>query len=357
LFFIEMLHDNIQFILRNGVLRSLIFIDKNICLKKFKSFILVYHHVVNDDYNDCSPGNIYSLKRKDFENQIIYLKNNYEIVMLDQLINDLKNNRSINEKIALTFDDGFKDNYELAYPILKKHNVPATIYLLGSVNNVEDVALWWIAIEDIITNTDRRKLHIKYGRNNIELHLRCLQERMAAIKKLSAIFMSIPCNDHNELLKVIYLALGVNKLPDHRPLLLSKEMIEEMSQSGLISFGGHTKSHSALSLLDQRMLESEVSDNKLILEKNLDVSINSFSYPYGMPRFINKAAIDKVKNSGYEYAVTGISNGLTNYVDDYFTLPRITTTGTKSVSDLKVRISYLYSKIKNRQGLFKRSNH
>jgi len=130
-----------------------------------------------------------------------------------------------------------------------------------------------------------------------------------------------------------------------------------MSQSGLVNFGGHTKSHSALSLLDQRMLESEVSDNKLILEKNLDVSINSFSYPYGMPRFINKAAIDKVKNSGYEYAVTGISNGLTNYVDDYFTLPRITTTGTKSVSDLKVRISYLYSKIKNRQGLFKRSNH
>ena len=65
----------------------------------------------------------------DFEKQIFHLAKNYKIISLDKIVDRIKNRRSLRRCVAITFDDGFRDNYEIAYPILKKYNVPATIFL------------------------------------------------------------------------------------------------------------------------------------------------------------------------------------------------------------------------------------
>ncbi len=91
--------------------------------------ILMYHSV---DYNDKITK--LSINPKDFASQMDFLhKNKYNVVTLENLVTYIKDKKDIPPKtIAITFDDGYYNNYEYAYPILKKYNLPATIYIIVS---------------------------------------------------------------------------------------------------------------------------------------------------------------------------------------------------------------------------------
>jgi peptidoglycan/xylan/chitin deacetylase (PgdA/CDA1 family) len=90
--------------------------------KKRGVVIVLYHSVGNS-----------SVSKRLFEEQLLFLKENYTILKLDDLISYLRNNQAIRDnRAAITFDDGYRDNYEVAYPVLKCLNIPATIYLTAS---------------------------------------------------------------------------------------------------------------------------------------------------------------------------------------------------------------------------------
>ena len=87
--------------------------------------ILGYHHILPEDHawiKFLQPGMYVTTKT--FQEHIIFLKNNYEIVPLHKI-----QLRTQKKKCVITFDDGWSDNFKYAYPLLKKYNVPATIFL------------------------------------------------------------------------------------------------------------------------------------------------------------------------------------------------------------------------------------
>jgi len=87
-----------------------------------RASILMYHSVGDN------PA-FFTVTKNDFECQVDYLKRkNFKVVKLSELIKKIKNNESIRGVVCLTFDDGYKDNYEIVYPILKKYLFPATIF-------------------------------------------------------------------------------------------------------------------------------------------------------------------------------------------------------------------------------------
>ena len=93
--------------------------------------ILLYHRVLDIQKGGdfCSlPGIIVSVNM--FNQQMRYLSKNYNVISLDHLVDSLKNNSPLPKKgVVITFDDGWRDNYSFALPILKKYNLPATIFL------------------------------------------------------------------------------------------------------------------------------------------------------------------------------------------------------------------------------------
>src|SRR3989344_460756 len=89
------------------------------------AIILLYHRVAESE-NDI---NRLSVSLENFENQLAYLSKKFKIISLNELTDDLKNNKLKRNSVVITFDDGYADNLYNALPILEKHKVPATIFI------------------------------------------------------------------------------------------------------------------------------------------------------------------------------------------------------------------------------------
>lgn len=108
----------------SGIIGLYIFLRKKY-FKKYFAVVLTYHSV-NDNNN--SPD--ITVSQKNFDSQIAYLIRNFNIVSIDKILDECRYRTQLeDDTIAITFDDGYKDNYTHAYPILKKYNAPFTIFV------------------------------------------------------------------------------------------------------------------------------------------------------------------------------------------------------------------------------------
>lgn len=114
--------------------------------------VLMYHSIDNNEV-------FFTVKPEEFKRQMDYLKNNgYRVIKFSDLVNVLEFEREIPKKtVVLTFDDGYGDNCINAFPILKKYNFPATIFLItgligDKINNAQNItlkALNWEQIKEM----------------------------------------------------------------------------------------------------------------------------------------------------------------------------------------------------------------
>ncbi|MFH1442356.1 MAG: polysaccharide deacetylase family protein [Candidatus Omnitrophota bacterium] len=100
--------------------------------------ILMYHNIA------CGKGGSF-VSPENFTRQMEYIKKkNYEVISLDELVESIKNKKHLKKnKVVITFDDGYKDNFEYAYPVLKKFGFPAVIFLITDwIGNNKEILTW-----------------------------------------------------------------------------------------------------------------------------------------------------------------------------------------------------------------------
>jgi peptidoglycan/xylan/chitin deacetylase (PgdA/CDA1 family) len=103
-----------------------------------KALIICYHCVKDEGDSYLRPTRI-----GDFENQMRYLSMRYHPIALERMAQFLQNGTPLPPKaIAVTFDDGYRDNYENAYPILKRYNIPATVFLATDFIGTGRIPSW-----------------------------------------------------------------------------------------------------------------------------------------------------------------------------------------------------------------------
>ncbi|MCK5768708.1 MAG: polysaccharide deacetylase family protein, partial [Candidatus Atribacteria bacterium] len=205
---------------------------------------IVIKHIIVFAYHRVYPGKdnlfVKNVCPEEFEKQVKYLKENFKIYSLEKLINLLstpKIDNPIKENIAvITFDDGYKDNYIYAYPILKKYQVPATIFLISGFIG-KDELFWWDKIGYIISNSQKRSINIP---NFGDFSLIDNQKKLHCISFLLGQFKNISNQLKNEYI------INLQKICDvtipsglAEKIILSWDEIREMSDNG-ISFGAHT---------------------------------------------------------------------------------------------------------------------
>jgi peptidoglycan/xylan/chitin deacetylase (PgdA/CDA1 family) len=293
--------------------------------------VLMFHRVIPDNENIKIPG--IEINYTPFKNLILSLKNKYEFVSEDEL-----SKKSNKKKIFLTFDDGYKDNYDLVYPLLESLKVPFTIFVTTDMVE-ENLFLWWYALDDLLNSNIRISLisEIKnfesLSKNRKRKILNNYLRKMTPNQQID--FFKLNLDSDLKKYKSINLKFS-----------MSYSQIKEISNSKYGSIGGHTKSHLSLKNLNYKSSLFEIESNKLLIETIVGKKITCFAYPYGSTDDFSSKEIKILKKIGYKFGFSSIEG---NYLinENNYLIPRIPINGnSKSLINIDLRISGLYTFIK-----------
>jgi len=269
-----------------------------------KSFVLMYHRILPsaaDQPYFVQPGMFVSMAS--FERQIAFLKHKFKIVFLEDLVEMRLKREEIGGHCAITFDDGWRDNYTEAFPILKKYNAPATIFLAtGFVGT--DRMFWPEELCCYLT----RNLPVQPGSEDAPLSfIRLNQEfgRCARVKDARffdsaiEILKKFSPGERDELLGYFRVRFGNIAIPRQ---MLSWDETQEMYTSGLVRFGSHTVNHEMLDQISLEKAEDEIFLSRQKIERRrLGNAVRIFAYPNGN---YSESIQNILAKSGFNAAVT-----------------------------------------------------
>lgn len=245
----------------------------------------------------------------EFRWQIAHLKRHYEVLPLSEIVDRRSTGRPLPPRCAaITFDDGLRNNFEVAFPILRELNVPATMYLATGYIDT-DALLWQDRLFAEIQSFDSMELDLSthsLGRhqwNNAATRQQVFDTLLARLKQL-------PVEHKDHILADICRETenaGLKNPTRHDFQLMSWENASEMIDSGLIEIGPHTVNHELLSRLPDEHVHSEIVNSHSAILENLGTSSPTFAFPNGTKADYDQRVFAALKECGIPAAVTTVS--------------------------------------------------
>jgi peptidoglycan/xylan/chitin deacetylase (PgdA/CDA1 family) len=184
--------------------------------------------------------------------------------------------------VAITFDDGYLDNYNLAYPILKKYGAPATIYLTTGLIGTQE-RTWPDQIEYALLTTGRDRVDLPSLEGGRTIPIRTSKEKERACLEIGQALKVVPNDTRKQLLKDLFRALNLNgRNPENsgERVMLNWDEVREMAQNG-ITMGCHSHTHPILSSMPVQEAKEEIRISKKLVEENLGQEARHFAIPNG----------------------------------------------------------------------------
>jgi peptidoglycan/xylan/chitin deacetylase (PgdA/CDA1 family) len=280
-----------------------------------------------------------SVSEKNFEQHLRLLQRQKIVQPLPSIIGDLKERKLDTKCIALTFDDGYADNYLIAKPLLEKYGIPATFFITS--RNVDSKnEFWWDELAKILLLTKQLPPTLSLEINGLSFFYDLGEEtsltaeltehhkeyiayqpktlRSELYYKLWESFSPMPTGEQLQLLNKIREWAGVPGLPRPEFLCLTSSQIKDLTDSKLFNTGGHTASHPMLSNYNKEAQHEEILGNKLFLEQIAGQKIDLFAYPSGKH---DASTIEILKQLNFDAAFTTNAKTVKNDSDP-FTLGR-----------------------------------
>ena len=301
---------------------------------KWSACILVYHRVGN---NYEFPSDVGLTTTKDFEKQIRYLRRRYELISLGELGRALHEGASIPANAAvLTFDDGYRDSYLNAFPILKRYGVPATIFLAtGHIDS--GTPFWWDRVDYALHNTALEKVESdQLG----TYHFKNTTERWLAARTIRGRLRDLLDSEKNLAIEELVKRLGVD-MPSTlgRQMILSWGEVREMAKDG-IAFGAHTVNHPTLIGLPLEQARKEIVGSQRRIEENIDQPANTFAYPDGRPENVTDGIKSILRENRFVCAVCATATRFVSLSTDPYELSRISPRWNFSTFHLSISGAY-----------------
>jgi peptidoglycan/xylan/chitin deacetylase (PgdA/CDA1 family) len=292
--------------------------------------ILMYHRIAKPPVDPWSL----SVSPEGFDRQMAWLRANRKVVGLDQLASDLTAGRPVSGTVAITFDDGYRDNLLTAKPILEKHGLPATVFLatglLGS-----PVEYWWDELARLILRSGHAaSTSLELAGQRISLQWTATTQDESATWRAAdgavtprqvaylAIWTALLGRTHPEI-EACLIHLRAS-LPDALPadaadLPMALQDVAELVSSGVITVGAHTLTHPHLPSHSAESQAAEVIGSISACLKLSGQDDCGFAFPYGA---ISAQVLETVRSSGARWAVSTRLDGI-RASDDPFAMPRL----------------------------------
>ncbi len=291
-----------------------------------KYVIVNYHYVeeLKTGIHPCPPAA--------FEKQVRFLREHYRIASVPEVFESARTDKDA-RLCAITFDDGLKDQYQNALPILKEHSVTAAFFPITSVlegrlpsAHKVHVLLSRFSVEEMIDFFHKfmsefyPDLQIQYSiPKDKRLTDRRLHEDISTANFKETLIV-LPEDIRGRFLRHCFKVNGLNEKKISRELFMGVEEIKNLKATGM-TVGSHSHGHYAMSIDDEVLLKKDIELSKQILTDFLGEAPTVFSYPHGR---YGKAAIKAVKEAGFRYALTIERRGV-RAQDEPWVVPRYDT--------------------------------
>ena len=282
----------------------------------------MYHRVMNypiDMQRPIQSGMFVSTST--FQKHLELLQSRFEVLNLQDLIDRLLAGKSISQCCALTFDDGWLDNYQNAFPLLQEFNLPATIFLTTDYIGTnywfwpEKISLCLCRLYkdkpamDMMRNPIRDVI-IKAGFFSSLSYEAVLDSLIETLKGYSP-------NERQNFVEQFALSCGIQE--EKERMLMNWNEVRKMADSRLVNFGSHTATHELLDQLDSNLIYEEINISKNQIEMETMQPCTLFAYPNGN---YNNTTIKILKKIGFQAAVT-TKRGFVSHSINITELPRI----------------------------------
>lgn len=266
------------------------------------------------------------------ENSIDFVRSKgFDVVSLDYLVAMLRGEAAPHRFAVFTFDDGYGDNYSLAYPVFRKQQAPFTVYVSTSFPERRFVP-WWFLLEDLILSKTR--LEVTVNGHAFSFDCSTGSGREAAFYQLRTEILEGCRVDYLETLRQVFEphAIAISK---YSGLGMSWEQVQELSRDPLVTIGSHGVEHLPLAKLPAPELAEEVLQSRLTLEWRTGKKISHFSFPFGGRGEAGPREFEAVKEAGYTTAVTTrAANIFAEHSSHLHSLPRGSISGVREGMDI-----------------------
>lgn len=242
-----------------------------------------------------------------FTSQMADLAANHPVVRVRDIVAAHRGQGTLpSGAVAVTFDDGFLNNYTHAWPVLERHGIPATIYLATGYIGTGRL-IWTDLLENAILETSKRRLCIDVDGVQRAYALGQEEERVRTFLEVKSLCKTLPDYTKDRAVSSIVDELQPRSSSDH-PLyaFMNWEQVREMDASPLIEFGAHTVDHVSLTRVDEEEMRRQIDESVAMVARELDHPCEFFSYPEGQSDDYDSNIVAYLRAVGFDHAPTAI---------------------------------------------------
>jgi len=280
-----------------------------------KALIVTYHRF-------SETGNSLTTSARLLAQQLEYLTTHYRILPLSELARHLASGTKLPSSVAaITIDDGYRDCYEIAFPLLRRYKVPAALFVVTGFTD-QRAWMWTDKLRYLLPRAETSTLETRVNGALLQVRLSGVQSRFVLADCINSVLKSLPDEAKDDSIAEIAYSLGV-ELPDSPPPEFDSvnwDQVREMNSAG-IEIGSHTLTHPILTNVGSVRVRRELTESRERIEEIIGNPVGLFCYPNGG---FNTAIKREVARAGYRCAVT-CEPGFNEASADHLALRRIHT--------------------------------
>lgn len=262
--------------------------------------ILLYHGVTDAPSQGVENFSGKHIRADEFERQMSWIANHANPMTFRDMAERLEAGEALPENsVCVTFDDGYRNNHDVALPILKRYEVPATFFI--STGFIGESRLFWTdKVEHLINHTGKAVLEITVPSGQWSYEITDEASRIYAISDLKADLKRLPPQERDEVIETLRSVSGNpggwEDVPNYQTL--SWEQLHALDAPPRYEVGGHSVNHEILAYLDRQALVHEVAQSLASLGEAVGRKVDLFSYPEGGVDHYDENVIDVLKAHG-----------------------------------------------------------
>jgi peptidoglycan/xylan/chitin deacetylase (PgdA/CDA1 family) len=303
--------------------------------------ILTYHGIV--DRRPIMPDPCL-VNIDAFRSQMQYLKKHFNVVSMTRAVQLIEDEAIIDPTVVITFDDGYQNNFDLAYPVLREEKQPATIFLSTSFAD-SDTTIW----TGIIQNAFARSSKSSFEWRGQRFDLGSLEQRKESMEAVKSLLKDDPQEslfaEVDSIVEILSDGDPISLEPDSPYRMLTSESIKSLAESDLIELGAHTHSHYILSRIPASVQEVEIRSSLDFVASYTGETCRCFAYPNGRECDYDDDSLAILREAGVKAAVT-MESGTCNINTPILELKRIAVSGNADMSSFKLSLFDIPGRLK-----------